>query len=215
MTHWLMDRNLRFSKNRLLQAIIAIFAVFWAIMAISPTDRIQWSIENILLVSIVIVLAATYRKFRFSNLSYLLMFLFFCLHTYAAHYTYQNTPFDVWLKTVLPVHRSYFDRVVHFAFGLLMTYPLGELFVRLTGQKGFWSYFAPAVLIFSASALFEIAEMAVAYAAGEAGQEYIGLQGDVFDTQKDMGLGLAGAMITMLVIARTQGENRKTGPLRT
>lgn len=172
-------------------------------MAISPTDRFQWTMENALLVGTVLVLAFTYGKFRFSNLSYLLIAVFLCFHTYGAHYTYQNTPFDAWLKASIHTQRSYYDRVVHFAFGLLMAYPFRDALTRLKtlNNRGFLSYFIPAALILSAGAVFEIIEMIAALAAGQAGQDYAGLQGDPFDSEKDMALSSVGGIIAVLTLA--------------
>jgi putative membrane protein len=193
--------DIPFSRNWPLHLMIFVFAVYWGFMAISPSDRMQWLMESLLPVSVVLVLAFTYKVFRFSNFSYLLMFVFLCLHTYAAHYTYQGTPFDMWLKASYHTQRSYFDRVVHFVFGLFWAYPVRELLTRAASQRGFWSYAIPAAVVFSCVAFFEIIEMGAALVAGQIGEEYVGLQGDVFDTQKDMGLGLAGAVISMGMLA--------------
>jgi len=194
--------NLPFSRNYLLQIMFAVYLVFWIVTAISPTDRTQWLMENILPVGTVIVLVCTYRKFPFSNLSYLFIFILLIFHTYAAHYTYQHTPFDMWLKYSFHTQRSYFDRIVHLVFGLCFTYPVRELLTRVTAIRGFWSFALPVTVVFSLSAFFEIIEMLVAIAAGQIGANYMGLQGDIFDSQKDMGLGLVGAIFTMWVLSR-------------
>ncbi|UUZ94222.1 DUF2238 domain-containing protein [Paenibacillus sp. P25] len=156
--------DIPFSRNRLLHWLIGVYAVLWAILAIAPLDRMQWLMENLLPVGAVVALACTYRKFRFSNVSYILIFVFLCIHTFAAHYTYQNTPVDVWIKAVMHTQRSYFDRFVHFFFGPLMAYPFREVLMRLAGLRGFWSYVLPAALVFAFSSLFEIIEMFVALA---------------------------------------------------
>ncbi|BFT75414.1 DUF2238 domain-containing protein [Paenibacillus sp. P36] len=190
-----------------LYVMITVFVVYWVFMAITPTDRMQWLMENILLVSVILVLLFTYKKFPLSQLSYLFIFIFLCFHTYGAHYTYQGTPFDVWLKGAFHTHRSYYDRVVHLLFGLLWAYPVREWLTRAGGMRGFWSYAMPVAVVFGISAFFEIIEMGAAYVAGQVGQEYVGMQGDVFDSEKDMGLGLIGALISMILL----GWNRKHG----
>ncbi|MGO4276914.1 DUF2238 domain-containing protein, partial [Paenibacillus sp. TAF58] len=86
-TNMLTNLNIPFSRNWPLHLMIVVFAVYWGFAAIAPTDRIQWLMESILPVIVVLVLAFTYKVFRFSNASYLLMFIFLCLHTYGAHYT--------------------------------------------------------------------------------------------------------------------------------
>ncbi|MZQ83770.1 DUF2238 domain-containing protein [Paenibacillus sp. 5J-6] len=190
-----------------LYVMIAVFAVYWVFMAARPTDRMQWLMENILLISVVVVLFFTYKKFRFSQLSYMFIFIFLCFHTYGAHYTYQGTPFDIWLKTAFHTHRSYYDRVVHLLFGLLWAYPAREWLTRAGKMQGSWSYAMPVVIVFGFSAFFEIIEMGAAYVAGQAGEEYVGKQGDIYDAEKDMGLGFAGALIAMVLL----GWKRKLG----
>lgn len=194
-----------------LYVMIAVFAVYWVFMAISPTDRMQWLMENILLVSVVLVLLLTYKRFRFTQLSYLFIFIFLCFHTYGAHYTYQGTPFDVWLKAAFHTRRSYYDRVVHLLFGLLWAYPVREWLIRAGAMRSLWSYAIPVAVVFSFSSFFEILEMGAACVAGQAGEEYVGMQGDIYDSQKDMGLGLAGALIAMGIL-RWKRKNKKSKP---
>lgn len=193
----MMASRIPFPRNYQLQAMFSLYIVFWIAMAISPTDRLQWAMENLLPIGTIILLVVTYNKFPFTNLSYLFIFIFLILHTYAAHFTYQSTPFDIWLKNTFHTQRSYFDRVVHFAFGLLWTYPTRELLNRVAKLGRFSSFALPVSIVFSLSSLFEIVEMLVAIVAGKAGADYMGLQGDLFDSQKDMGLGLLGAVVSM------------------
>ncbi|NHN35022.1 DUF2238 domain-containing protein [Paenibacillus sp. S3N08] len=200
-----MNHNIPFSQNKLLHLLIVTFAIFWGILAISPIDRMQWLIENLLPVGTIIALALSYKKFAFSNLSYLylLIFIFLCLHTYAGHYSYEKTPFDMWLKSSFHTQRSFYDCIVHFTFGLFWTYVFREILIRVAVQHRFWSYTIPVAIALSFSSTFEIIEMLAAILAGgqAAGEKYVGLQGDVFDTQKDMGLALIGGMISMGILA--------------
>ncbi|TNJ68394.1 DUF2238 domain-containing protein [Paenibacillus hemerocallicola] len=198
-----MSDSIPFHRNGLLQLTIIAFLLFWGMMAISPTDRSMWLVENILVALLAIALVWSYREFRFSNLSYMLIALFLCFHTYAAHYTYQGTPIDIWLKAAFHTKRSYYDRVVHFAFGLFMAYPFRELLTRLALLRGFWSYAIPTAVVLSLSAFFEIIEMAAAGLAGQGqnNEQFIGMQGDLFDTQKDMLLGFAGGLLSMGLLA--------------
>lgn len=196
-----MDPNIPFFRNYLLHIMMVAYLVFWFVMAVFPYDRAMWAVENLLPVGAYLTLVFTYKKFRFSNLSYLLIFIFLCLHTYAAHFTYQNTPLDMWLKSSFHTKRSYFDRIVHFVFGLFLTYPIREFFIRVASLRGFWAYFIPVAVCFSFSSLFEIVEMLGSAFGGRVGADYMGMQGDIFDSQKDMGMGLTGAIIGMGILA--------------
>ncbi|MBP1995336.1 DUF2238 domain-containing protein [Paenibacillus eucommiae] len=196
------NADIPFTKNKSLQVMIFIFIIFFGVMAISPTDRTQWFGYSLSLVVVFLILVFTYKKFRFSNLSYLLMLIFFCLHTYAAHYTYEGTPLDQWLKTNFHTHRSYYDRVVHFAFGLFFSFPFLEIFKSKFKLRRIWLYVLPVVVILSFSALFEIFEMLGALMAGPGGEEkFVGMQGDIYDTQKDMALGFLGGIVSMGILA--------------
>ncbi|MWC28022.1 DUF2238 domain-containing protein [Paenibacillus sp. MMS18-CY102] len=191
-----------FKHNHWLQLLIGLYIIDWAVMAISPTNRLQWLAENVLIVVAITFLAFTYRSARLSNRSYLLILIFLCLHTYAAHFTYEETPFDHWLKTKFHTHRSYYDRVVHLAFGLCWALPFREWLMSKLHIRGIWTYIMPAVVVLSFSGLFEIMEMLAALAGGKGGEaRFIGLQGDVLDTQKDMSLGLIGGIIAMGILA--------------
>ncbi|WP_442600623.1 DUF2238 domain-containing protein [Paenibacillus sp. KN14-4R] len=203
------SNSIPFSKNIPLQSMIFFFLIFFGLMAIHPTNWSQWLGYNLSLLVIILLLAFTYKKFSFSNFSYLLMFIFFCLHTYAAHYTYEGTPFDLWLKTSFHTKRSYYDRIVHFSFGLFFSFPFLEFLKLKLKLHRIWSYLLSVVVVLSLSALFEIFEMLGALVAGPGGEAtFVGMQGDIFDTQKDMALGLLGSMISMGTLAWI---NRKKG----
>ena len=95
--------------------------------------------------------------------------------------------------------RNNFDRVVHFAYGLLLAYPIREIFLRVANVRGFWGYFLPLDLTMSTSMIFELFEWAAAEIfGGDLGEAYLGTQGDPWDAHKDMALASLGALIAML-----------------
>ncbi len=190
--------------------LLALLALLWIAMAIGPHDRQDWLLENALTVVAVVVLVSTYRRFPLSRLSYALIFSFLCLHTVGAHYTYSEVPYDAaWqaltgstLNEQLGWKRNHFDRVVHLAYGLLLAYPIRELFLRVAGARGFWGYFLPLDLTMSTSMLYELVEWgAAAVLGGDLGTAYLGTQGDVWDAQQDMALASLGALIAMCTTA--------------
>jgi putative membrane protein len=199
-------------------AILAgLFALEFVVLAISPTSRSDWALENALSVAAIGALAATYRRFRFSRISYALMFLFLSFHEIGAHYTYSLVPYDAaferWLgfslDAVFGFERNMFDRLVHFLYGLLLAYPIREIFLRIVDVRGFWGYFLPLDLTMSTSMIYELIEWGAAMAFGsELGQAYLGTQGDVWDAHKDMALASLGALCAMAV---TLAINRRLG----
>jgi|HigsolmetaAR201D_1030396.scaffolds.fasta_scaffold09915_3 putative membrane protein len=191
-------------------SLAAVLAVFWLALAIDPWHRADWVIENVLFVLAVLGLGLTYRAFPLSRISYTLIFIFLCLHTIGAHYTYAEVPYDAWFKALtgrtfnelVGWERNNFDRVVHFAYGLLLAYPIREVFLRIAGVRGFWGYFLPLDLTMSTSALYELLEWGAAEVfGGDLGAAYLGTQGDVWDAHKDMALASLGALISMSVTA--------------
>ena len=194
--------RVRFRDHRLLQALVAWYALVWIVTAIGPLDRHDWFLENLLVFGVVLVLVATYRVFPLSDLSYLLITLFMTLHAVGAHYTYSEVPLGFWLRDTFGFARNPFDRVVHFSFGLLMAYPIREVFLRVANARGFWAYYLPLDVTLAFSALYEIMEMVIAtLVAPGTGDAWLGTQGDVWDPQKDMGLAALGALICMVVTA--------------
>ena len=191
-----------FAKNRLVQGLAAWYALVWVVMAIAPLDRHDWFLENLLVFGVVIVLVGTYRIFPLSDLSYVLVAAFMTLHAVGAHYTYSEVPLGFWLRDTFGFARNPFDRVVHFSFGLLMAYPIREVFLRVANARGFWAYYLPLDVTLAFSALYEIMEMVIAtLVAPGTGDAWLGTQGDVWDAQKDMGLAALGALICMVVTA--------------
>lgn len=189
-------------SNRVLQAMLAWYLLVWAVMAIAPLDRRDWFLENILAMALVALLVATYRRFSFSTLSYGLITVFLTLHTVAAHYTYSEVPAGSWLKEILALERNHFDRVTHFVFGLLMTYPIREVLVRAAHLRGGWSYVLPVSALLALSSLFEVVEAWVAQIVSpELGAAYLGTQGDIWDAQQDMTAALTGAILCMALTA--------------
>ena len=194
--------------RRYLLILCVLFALLWIALAIAPWYRGDWALENVLVVGFVVFVALTYKRLTLSRVSYTLIFLFLCLHEVGAHYTYAQVPYNEWFKTIggvslnsiLGWERNNFDRVVHFCYGLLLAYPVREIFLRVAMVRGFWGYFLPLDLTMSTSMMFELFEWAAAEVfGGELGQAYLGTQGDVWDAHKDMALASLGALIAMLI----------------
>jgi putative membrane protein len=158
--------------------------------------------ENWLTVPFVILIYLTYRWFRFSNVSYGLVFTYMMLHIYGSHYTYAEVPFGFWMQSVLGLARNHYDRIVHFSFGLLLAYPVREVVIRISDTKGFWSYWFPIEFVLAFSAVYELLEWGIAVIfGGDLGVAYLGSQGDVWDAQKDMFVAGSGSVLAMLAVA--------------
>lgn len=187
-----------FADNRLLQFLVVAYLGVWIWAAINPVYPFDWFLENLLTIVAAIVLVATYRRFPLSNVSYVLIFVFMALHTVGSHYTYAEVPLGDWAKQALGLERNHYDRVVHFAFGLMLAYPFQEVVFRLVTRKYIFASFFALTLVFTYSGSFEIVEWIVARIVDpKAGAAYLGTQGDEFDSQKDMALAVCGAIIAL------------------
>ena len=185
-------------SSHLTSALLLWYGLFWTWLAIAPVNRRDWLLENLLAFALVMLLILTYRRFQLSGLSYCLITLFMTLHAVGAHYTYAEVPFGFWLRDFFSLSRNPFDRIVHFAYGGLLVYPVREVLMQVTGIRGLWSYYLPASLILAQSGLFEVIEAIVAVLVSpELGDAYLGTQGDKWDAQEDMASAFGGAVLAM------------------
>lgn len=200
-------------KNYLI-VLFCLFAIEWSFLAVKPLYRHDWMLENILVIVGVIIIFSTFRKFPLSRVSYTLIFTFLGLHVIGAHYTYAEVPYDRWFQhwsgtsfnDMVGWERNNFDRVIHFTYGLLLAYPIREMFIRIVNVRGFWGYFLPLDLTMSTSMLYELVEWGVANIfGGDLGMAYLGTQGDIWDAHKDMALASLGALIAMSITAAMNG----------
>ncbi len=182
--------------------LLGLFAVVFALSAIKPWDLMNWLMENALAAAFLVLLWFTRNRLPLSNVSYTFIFVFLCLHTVGSHYSYSRVPMGNTLSQIFGWQRNHYDRIVHFAFGLCMAYPVRELFLRVAAVRGFWGYYLPLDVMMSLSMLYELVEWGAALAfGGELGAAYLGTQGDEWDAQKDMALATLGAAIAMSVTA--------------
>ena len=187
-----------FRSNRLLHLMLAWLVVLWVVTAINPLYPRDWFLENLLVFFYAILLSVTYRWFPFSNLSYALFTVFLSLHLVGAHYTYAETPFGFWMQEWFSFERNHYDRLVHFSYGLLCTYPLREVLLRSSGIKISWSYLLSVTLVLAFSSFYEVIEAIVAMIVSpELGSAYLGTQGDEWDAQKDTLMACIGSIIAM------------------
>ena len=184
--------------NPFLRGLLAAYLGIWLLAAIAPYDRGDWLLENLVVFAALAVLAATHARFAFSNLSYLLIAVFLALHAVGAHYTYSLTPAGFWIRDAFGLARNHYDRLVHFAFGLLLGYPAREIARRVFHLRGAAGYAVPLLAIVALSSGYEIVESwAARLVDPELGTAFLGTQGDEWDAQKDMTLACAGALASL------------------
>ena len=186
----------RFTERRFVMALLVLYAAVCIWSAWSPVYRFDWFLESMLPTVLMAVLIISFRRIPLSDVSYLLLFLFLTLHQIGAHYTYSEVPVGYWLKDAFGLSRNRFDRIVHFSFGFLLFYPMREAIIRAVTPSSFHAGLYGLCINTTGSAIFEIIEMIVALIVNpEAGLAYLGMQGDIWDAQKDMTVALIGSIL--------------------
>ena len=182
-------------------ACLAVFLMVLIWSGIGPKDRFSWVLEVFPAVVGVVVLLATYRRFRFSSLAYVLMTVHACILCIGGHYTYAEVPLFDWLRDVLGLARNHYDRVGHFAQGFVPAIIASEVLLRTSPLRpGKWLCVLIICVCLAVSALYELLEWAVAAATGTAAEAFLGTQGDVWDTQKDMFTAFIGAVAALVIL---------------
>ena len=189
-------RAMRFSNLPTSALLMGWYVLLWAAMAVSPADWKNWMLASLIPALVVGTLVAGRRALPLSPFSYLMIGAFLTLHTIGAHYTYARMPLGDELAFLLGSGRNDYDRIVHFAFGLLLASPIRDTFACVVNVRGFLLYYLPVMTIVGLSGLWEILESWVAQSVSpELGAAYLGSQGDIGDAQTDMAAALYGALL--------------------
>lgn len=189
-------------ENRWLQFFLVVFVVVWGSTLIGTSDLSNWILENVLVFFFLVFLIYTYKKYQFSDLSYLLICVYLCLHVYGSKYTYAENPFGYWLKDAFHMERNHYDRIVHFSFGFLLAYPMREMFLQWLKFPVWVAWVLPIEITLSISGFYELIEWAVADVFFPAqGDAYLGTQGDVWDAQKDIFLATLGSVLATSIVS--------------
>ncbi len=191
-----------FLKNKWLISLCVIFFSVWLNTLIGTTDMKNWIMENTLVFLFLGLLIFSYKKQKFSDISYLLICIYLCLHVYGAKYTYAENPFGFWLQDVFHSKRNFYDRIVHFSFGFLLAYPMRELFLNYFKFPTWVGWALPIEITLSISGFYELIEWAVADVFFPAqGDAYLGTQGDIWDAQKDIFMATLGAILATTIVS--------------
>jgi putative membrane protein len=187
----------------LLAAVLAV--LIWS--GWRPYDRLTWWLETFPGMLGLVVLGATYRRFRFTTFVYVLIAIHISILCVGGHYTYARVPLFDWLRPVFGWHRNHYDRLGHFAQGFVPALIARELFLRLEIlRRERWLPFLVLCVCLAISALYELVEWWTALLSGSAANDFIGSQGDVWDTQADMCMALIGAAFALIFFSALHGR---------
>lgn len=183
------------------------FFIGLVVSGIHPHDYFTWILEVFPGIIGLLVLMFTFKKFRFTDFTY----IFTLIHCYilfiGGHYTYAEVPLFDWIKELFHQSRNNYDKVGHFAQGFIPAMIVRELFVRLEiVKRGKWLSFISVCVCFSISGLYELFEWFVAVVSGQSAEAFLGTQGYVWDTQSDMLYALIGAVCMVLFMSGIQDK---------
>ena len=167
-----------------------------------PYDRFTWWLEVSPVFAGIAILLATYRRFRFTTLCYALIALHMCVLCVGGHYSYARVPAFDWLRPIFGWERNHYDRLGHLMQGFVPAIIAREVLVRFDVIKQTkWLPFLVVSICLAISSFYELAEWWTALISGSAADDFLGSQGDVWDTQSDMCLALIGAVSALAFLS--------------
>ena len=191
----------RSSRYELVLLIAVLMVLVWS--GVGPRDRFTWFLEVAPVLIGVPILLAVYPRFRLTRLVYTLLAVHAVILMVGGHWTYAQVPLGFWMQDAFGFARNHYDRIGHFAQGFIPAMLAREIFIRTSPLRGSrWLPFVVVCFCLAFSAFYELIEFWTALASGEAATDFLGTQGDVWDTQWDMQLALIGAITALLLLSR-------------
>lgn len=192
--------------------------VYFAVLlwsAIQPKDNFTWWLEVLPALLGLVVLALTYRRFRLTPLAYWLILGHCIILMVGGHYTYAEVPLFDWLRQVFSLERNNYDKLGHFAQGFVPAILAREILLRKAVVRGRgWLFYIVVSICLAISAFYELIEWWVAIFSGTSAEAFLGTQGDIWDTQSDMGFALMGAVLALVLLGRVHDRQLAAVPGR-
>jgi len=185
--------------------LVSIFFISLLASVINPKEGFTCFLEVIPAIIGFLILAFTFKKFRFTNFTYTLILIHCIILFIGGHYTYAEVPFFDYIKEVFHQSRNNYDKVGHFAQGLVPAMILRELFIRkkVIANQSFFNFIIVSICL-AISAAYEFIEWFVSIATGDGGDAFLGTQGYVWDTQSDMLFATIGAIVGLILFSKIQ-----------
>lgn len=181
--------------------VIYLLVLLWS--GIQPKDPFTWFLEVLPAILGLFILILTYKKFRFTNLVYILIFIHCIILMVGGHYTYAEVPVFDWIGDALGHSRNNYDKLGHLAQGFIPVMIARELVIRkkVITSNG-WRNFILVCIAMAISVTYEFIEWGVALMTGEGAEEFLGTQGYVWDTQSDMFYATIGAILALVLLGK-------------
>ncbi|MEI2780408.1 MAG: DUF2238 domain-containing protein [Candidatus Competibacter sp.] len=193
----------RIQRSQVLVLAAVVLVVLLALSGLRPFDRTTWMLEVFPVVIALPVLWATYHRYPLTSLLYFFIFLHALVLMLGGAYSYARVPLGFYLADWLDLSRNPYDKIGHFFQGFVPALVAREILVRgrfVRGRK--MLAFVVVCIVLAISALYELIEWAAALILGQGADEFLGTQGDPWDTQSDMFLALIGGIAALLLFSR-------------
>lgn len=190
-------------KNIYIMLVVFVGIFIWSI--INPKEGFTCFLEIIPAIIGVLILALTFKKFRFTDFTYFLILIHCIILFIGGHYTYAEVPLFDYFREIFNQSRNNYDKVGHFAQGLVPAMIIRELFIRkkVISNQSFFNFIVVSICL-AISAAYEWIEWGVSITTGDGGDAFLGTQGYVWDTQSDMLFAALGAIVGLILFAKIQ-----------
>ncbi|WP_235846642.1 DUF2238 domain-containing protein [Neobacillus drentensis] len=178
--------------------LVVMLVLIWSLIKPEEGYRVL-SMETLPSVVVLIFLISTYNRFRLTTVSYVIISLLVILTFIGGHYSYSRVPLFTWIKDYFDLQRNYYDRFGHFLKGLMVIVIIEILLRKTVLLKSKTTNFIALCITLAIGALYEIIEWASTKIGkeGKATKDFLGMQGDIWDSQKDMALLLVGSILSL------------------
>lgn len=188
-------------------ALLLIVSSALIVSGIAPFDRLTWLMEVAPVLIALPLMIATRHRYPLTTLLYVLIAAHALVLIAGGAYTYARVPMGFWLQDIFAVDRNPYDKIGHFMQGFVPALVAREILLRGDYVRGRRMVaFLCICVAMAISACYELIEWAAAVALGQGADEFLGTQGDVWDTQSDMFMALIGASCAMLFLARRHDQ---------
>lgn len=186
----------------LMKTGVAILLLLLIYTGMATKDSATWMMEVTPVAIAIPLLLLTRRRYPLTPLLYVLIFFHAIILIVGGMYTYAKVPIGFDVQAWFGLSRNPYDKLGHFFQGLVPALAAREILLRgriVRGKK--MLAFIVCCIALAISATYELIEWWAALAMGQGADDFLGTQGDQWDTQSDMFCALLGAMTTVLILA--------------
>jgi putative membrane protein len=201
----------RMQQRSWIYGLVALVVVLLAWSGIQPYDRATWWMEVAPIFLAAPILWLSRERFPLTSLLVVLIAAHAIVLLVGGAYTYARVPAGFWVQEQFSLSRNPYDKLGHFMQGFVPALVAREIFVRQgIVRAGVWPSILGVAIALSVSLIYELIEWGAAVALGQGAEEFLGTQGDVWDTQSDMGMAFVGALVAVTLLGRWHDRQMAT-----